>query len=121
MRQFSIRYIPPLVALRMVLFSAELRGDEPVVQVDIDAGFPTHAPRDIKFLEFGWDIRSASFVAAYIDEMAKRPLDGVVFKPVDGGYYHATPETLNAFRKAAADGTRAAGPRQASALQTEAS
>ena len=38
-----------------------------------------------KLIEYGWDVPFADYVAGHIDEMQKRPFDGLIFKLRGGG------------------------------------
>lgn len=51
----------------------------------------------VRFIEFGWDMPSASFVAETMGEMARRPFDGVVIKPLDGPFHRGASNVPIAF------------------------
>ncbi|BAM03033.1 hypothetical protein [Phycisphaera mikurensis] len=45
---------------------------------------PELAPRDIRFLEYGWNLPPLAMLVDHPQRFAARPFDGVVFKPVAG-------------------------------------
>ncbi|BAM03034.1 hypothetical protein [Phycisphaera mikurensis] len=76
-----------LCTLQATAASAEGAGSKPDDPRPSSPEEPEHAPRDLRFLEFGWGIPTAGYLADHPERFASRPFDGVVFGPTDDGFH----------------------------------
>lgn len=78
---FTMAVAAALLAAAMLLSPYAVAADLPADEE------PAVAPKTIEFVEFGWGMPSAAFVAKNLAAMEEQPFNGVVLKPIDGDFH----------------------------------